>query len=345
MSRSVPWLPSHLTPERITLWLQQSGGLEKDNKVRTVDLKPFAIGEGLMSIMYRVTVVYEYAPKNGLKTAFVCKLSPPAAKPRVLGALLSLFEAEVNFYNKGLKEATKMDAPNCYYAGSASNGRYCILLEDLSPAKAGQQLAGVKIEHAREATKTLAKFHAKYRGKMRTEKVFEGWLLRQDDRAYWKLVKGSYVKAAKTVQPRIDNVFKTPNVDGFSQIAVKFGDNFDKWMELVCLDNKELNPNANSQLTLTHGDFRAENMFFDAPTSFNGSNSTTSAATGGSKDDGGDGGGGLGMRLVDFQLLKESSGPAELCYFVGTSMTIEDRRKYEVELLQLYYDEMKGELL
>ena len=33
---------------------------------------------------------------------------------------------------------------------------------------------------------------------------------------------------------------------------------------------------------------------------------------------------------------------AELCYFIGTSMTIEDRRKYECELLQLYYDEMKA---
>jgi hypothetical protein len=74
MSKNVPWLPTHLTPERITRWLQIKGGLEKDNQVKTVDLKPFAIGEGLLSIMYRVTVKYQYAPKNGLNTTFVCKL-------------------------------------------------------------------------------------------------------------------------------------------------------------------------------------------------------------------------------------------------------------------------------
>lgn len=137
--------------------------------------------------------------------------SPPGAKPRILGELLSLFKSEVNFYNKGLKEETKMDAPMCYYAGNASNGRYCILLEDLSPAKCGNQMQGVKIEHAREAAICLAGFHAKYYGKMRSQPAFEGWLLRQDDRAYWALVKGSYNKAAPTVQSRINNIFKTPN--------------------------------------------------------------------------------------------------------------------------------------
>lgn len=328
MSKNVPWLPHHLTAKIITQWLQDKGGLELDNAAATVALQPFAIGEGLMSIMYRVTVTYIYPPKNGLNTTFVCKLSPPAAKPRFIGALLSLFKSEVNFYNKNLRESTGMDSPLCYYAGVASNGRYCILLEDLSPAKAGKQIEGVSIENARDATRCLATFHAKYHGKVRSDATFDEWLLLADDTEYWKLVKGSYDGACPTLQSRIDTIFKTTfegdDPKGFSRVALTFKDNYDKYIALMVLN--ATSSKSTSKTTLTHGDFRAENMFFNAPTTM-----------GESKDN--DKG---GMRLVDFQLMKESSGPAELCYFIGTSMTIEDRRKYECELLQLYYDEMKA---
>lgn len=46
------------------------------------------------------------------------------------------------------------------------------------------------------------------------------------------------------------------------------------------------------------------------------------------------------MRVIDFQLLREGQGETELCYFLGGSMTIENRRKHERDLIQLYYDEM-----
>lgn len=205
LSRKVPWLPSHLTPKVITAWLQKSGGLESDNFVQSLELKSFAIGEGLMSIMYRVAVKYKYPPKAALKNTFVCKLSPPAAKPRFIGDLLSLFKTEVNFYNKGLRETTGMDAPICYFAGVASNGRYCILLEDLSPSKAGNQIQGVTIQNARDATRCLAKLHSKYQGKVRSDPTFDDWLLLQDDREYWNLVKGSY--SGKSVSCCMISVF------------------------------------------------------------------------------------------------------------------------------------------
>ena len=135
-------------------------------------------------------------------------------------------------------------------------------------------------------------------------------------------------------------------VDGLANLAIKFGQNYDKWLNLICANNKEINPKSKTQLTLTHGDFRAENMFFDAPTSLN-KDGSSSSSTGESKDGSATGQSDqsgqsqLGMRLIDFQLMKESSGPAELAYFIGTSMTIKDRQQYEISLIQLYYDEMK----
>jgi hypothetical protein len=298
-----------------------------DNNVKGVQMHAFAIGEGLMSTMYRVTVQYQRPPANGLRDTFVAKISPPGVKPRIIGDVLNLFGTEVNYYKKGLKSSTGMDSPTCYYAGSTTNGRYCILLEDL-PGKSGKQLDGVSLEHARQAVRCLARLHARYLGKTRSDPTVKDWLLKQDDLAYYELVKKAYIPASQTMQDRITNVFKTQKVEGLADLSVKFGENYEKWKNLVFRDNQAVNPKSNMRLTLTHGDFRAENMFFDVPT-------TIDLHSGAPKEDS------VGMRLVDFQLLKEASGPSELCYFIGSSLQIEDRKQYEVELIRLYHAELK----
>ena len=48
----------------------------------------------------------------------------------------------------------------------------------------------------------------------------------------------------------------------------------------------------------------------------------------------------LGLRLIDFQLLKENIGGAELLYFIGNSLTPATRREHEADLLALYVSEM-----
>ena len=131
LSKKVPWLPGHLTPQIITKWpatllapahryaaptpaqlrvvaprrkvvspkssvpphhatgpwtrrvdrLHDHGSLEKSNEVTHIDLQIFGVGEGLMSVMYRLTVQYASPPGNGLKTTFVMKFSPPEVRP------------------------------------------------------------------------------------------------------------------------------------------------------------------------------------------------------------------------------------------------------------------------
>jgi thiamine kinase-like enzyme len=67
--------------------------------------------------------------------------------------------------------------------------------------------------------------------------------------------------------------------------------------------------------TLTHGDFRLDNMFFH--------------------DDG-------TMTLIDWQLSMRSPSTSDLVYFLGTNMTTEMRRSMQEELIQRYCDKMRA---
>ena len=69
----------------------------------------------------------------------------------------------------------------------------------------------------------------------------------------------------------------------------------------------------NHQRTMCHGDLRLDNMFFH--------------------DDGAD-----PVSLVDWQITSRSPGAFDLAYFTSQSLTVEDRRAHEQELLQRYHE-------
>lgn len=89
---------------------------------------------------------------------------------------------------------------------------------------------------------------------------------------------------------------------GLSEQCIAFGDqyvaNHAKWV--VAYQGPK---------TLIHGDFRTENVLF----------SGAARAT-----------------TVDWQTLMKSCGMADVAYFLGGSMTTEDRRKFEHELVEYY---------
>ena len=77
---STPYLPQHLTASWLERVLKEDGVLTEDNGISSLELQAFAVGEGLMSIMYRLTVTYTNDPVDGgLPATFVAKLTPPAA--------------------------------------------------------------------------------------------------------------------------------------------------------------------------------------------------------------------------------------------------------------------------
>jgi aminoglycoside phosphotransferase (APT) family kinase protein len=70
--------------------------------------------------------------------------------------------------------------------------------------------------------------------------------------------------------------------------------------------------------TLTHGDFRLDNMLFDA-------------------NDGRD-----RLAVLDWQSPAIGIGAVDVAYFMGLALSVEDRRRHERHLLERYLEHLRG---
>ena len=79
---------------------------------------------------------------------------------RATGVALKNYIKEVSFYRQ-LQQRLRIATPRCYFAAIEDEGpNFALLLEDLAPARQGDQLAGCSVEVAREAVLELVGLHA-----------------------------------------------------------------------------------------------------------------------------------------------------------------------------------------
>jgi hypothetical protein len=75
---------------------------------------------------------------------------------------------------------------------------------------------------------------------------------------------------------------------------------------------------GNRPRTLQHSDYRLDNMLFGTDQ------------------------GGPPITIVDWQTLAHGYGIADLSYFLGAGLPLEDRRKHEEDLVRMYHEKMNG---
>ena len=377
ISTDVPWLPSQLTPDKITAWLRAagylhggggSGGRRNSNRVVSVSREIFAVGEGLMSTMVRLNCAYadpDAAQRMGLPARFVCKLSPAHAKARVIGELLGIFRTEVCFYRSGIAGPSTIRVPRCYFAASAGQGRCCLLLEDMAPLQVRPQHQGATLAEARGAIAAMATLHAGFRGKAGDDPRLRDFLLRLDDPIYYSLLKRAMNSSQGATLRRLRDVFKVEGAEEIADAEARLLKVWETWFRQRRLDNRQRTPGSRFSTTLCHGDCRTENMFFSHSNNGGDDGGSSGGSSGGSGGVGAAGRSTLRRRMhagtgaasgrgkekgeeedarrtpvfVDFQLLCEGYGAQELCYYLNTNLGVELRREHELDLLRLYYEE------
>jgi aminoglycoside phosphotransferase (APT) family kinase protein len=151
MSVDPPDGPAGLTAEWLAAALHDAG----HPGVRIADVAVGEIGTGQTGSCFRVAA--EFAGPTGLPVAFVAKL--PAGDPAVRERVALGYRAEVAFY-ESVAATVQVPLPRCYVSAISADGqRFVLLLEDLSPATQGDQLAGCSPEQARAAVVALAGLH------------------------------------------------------------------------------------------------------------------------------------------------------------------------------------------
>lgn len=159
-SLAIPATMSDVTPQWLTAALRQGGGL-KHASVTGIERETIGVGVGILGELARLTLTYDH-PEPGAPASLVAKL--PTADPggRGIGTALGFYDKEVRFYQHLGRDAA-LPSPHCYWAeADAQDGRFCLLLEDLSSVRGGNQVDGATLEDARLILETAADFHARW---------------------------------------------------------------------------------------------------------------------------------------------------------------------------------------
>jgi aminoglycoside/choline kinase family phosphotransferase len=213
-----------------------------------------------------------------------------------MAKLYGMYEREIRFYSEIAKDIG-LYAPRCYCSAMEIDAdRYVLLLEDLAPSgRIGDQVAGCSQEEALLAVGELASFHAAW------------WDSPKLDRVAWLPLGTDLVRAMPALYPQARPVF----MELFSgRLTRELADAMEHLAERVLKLLPELE--ARPQ-TITHADYRLDNMFFGRE------------------------GAPYRLAVIDWQVPNRGPAGYDLAYFVSGSMPPEQRRAHESELIEWYH--------
>jgi len=275
-----------------------------------VNAKTFGEGEGNMSVMQRLTL--KYSPGHAGPEKLIAKLTPDNLQPRFIGAVLRLFDAEVQFYSQGFE--TCLSIPKCYYAECKPDGRFILLLEDLAPASTPDQIKGCTAEEAKQAVATIVPLHTEFIGKTRSDRRVSGWLTKTNDPVlYREVLSNETRKLTEDLEGFVESIGFTGESFAYLFKATQLmGDTMEQFVQLM--DGMRPGEGGLAKaLTVIHGDFRCENIFFPE---------NRKPVT------------------IDFQAASECLAESDLNYLVAGSLPILLRKDLEQDLLLQYHAAM-----
>lgn len=243
------------------------------------------LGTGQMCDSLRVQVTWAGDPD--LPSSFVVKL--PAADPtsRSTAAMMRSYEKEVRFYEQ-LAAGLPVRTPRCWASRfDPQTHDFVLVLEDLAPAEPGDQLAGCSVELAEAAVQQLVALHAPRWGDPALGEL--DWLVGDEagSRALMtqllpSLWAGFTARYGTDVPPHVTTA----------------GDLVFGRIESYLAPRPGLR-------TVTHGDFRLDNLLLHGPT----------------------------VTVVDWQTCALGHGAADVAYFLGAGLLPDARREAEADLL------------
>lgn len=278
-------------------WLTRrlrDAGVLREARVTTVSATPVGVGMLGDSIRY----VVEYDCDEGAPGSFVGKFASADPTSRQTGAGFGLYEREVGFY-RHLADTVAIRSPRCVSAEyDAADATFALLLEDLTPARPGNQLTGCGLADAERAMEQAAALHGpRWNDASLRDHDFLNMTGARD------FVISVFPDCLAEFHRRYDGVLEP------DYMAV-----CDRYGALV----GKAHQHEPTSFTLTHGDFRLDNMLFDA------------------RD------GEVPLAVLDWQSPAIGLGAVDVAYFLAMALSIEDRRKHERYLLDYYLDQLRG---
>jgi len=229
MADILPTSPQEITPA----WLSSRVG----GTVTNVAVEPVTNRTGVNGEMARL-----HLQGPGVPRTVMAKFPAVTPGARGVAAYQHWYEREVRFYLE-LATATPLRTPQAYSAELDTDGGFVLLLEDLGGLRQGSQVAGCSIEDARNALQSVAGLHARW---WEPQPVPHPWLPFTTvglDRA--RPVQGAFARAWSMVReafPRAAQRALDAGVEAYPELLAEI---------------------ATGPVTICHGDYRLDNMFFE----------------------------------------------------------------------------------
>ena len=270
----------------------REAGVLRDGAVTAVTQR--GIGNGLVGTSIRFDLTYD-ALEPGAPPSVVGKFPATDETSRQSGAGLRLYLRETSFY-RHIAPAVGIRTPRVFVNEfDPATHDFLLLFEDLTPARGGDQLAGCGVDDAAVAMREIAGLHAPLWGHAAVDR--------------WDFLGLPPEETARIVQlvAPVAGLFRERFADVLANEVM------DAVMRLVKLVDKLMH-DAAPQRTVLHGDFRLDNVLFDAK------------------------GGAWPLATLDWQTIGRGCGTQDASYFLGAGLREEDRATHEADLLRLYHE-------
>ncbi len=229
-------------------------------------------------------------------TSLIVKCQHRDSKIRAAFRPGRIYEREVRFY-KELAHEAEIGTPKLYYGEvDKESNKYILLLEDLAPARVGDNVAGCSLDEAELAMRQLAGLHASFWESSRLREL--SWMPSSSD------ISAYHLDIHLQHLPAFREKYASRASSYLLDVAEKLGNH------LVPIWNQYAQP----PLTVVHGDFRLDNLFF------------------GSEE------GGKEFAAVDWQMVFRGRGACDVAFFLGSSLDPDTHGAHaESELLNTYH--------
>ena len=220
-------------------WLEDilaSGG----TRARISGIKSEPVGTGQLGDTIRIFIDSE---DGDAPSSVIAKFPAESEISRSLAKGWRLYRREIGFYTD-LAKAAKVTTPRCFSAVIDEKDEFVLVLEDLSKAKAGDQISGLSLDNAIICVKEAARLHS----------------------SFWDIASGQsqgWLDAGEVSQPFYTEEVLTKSWPIFHD---RYADIMSKDMIMVCEALSEnysdyIKPLARPRC-VTHNDFRPDNILF-----------------------------------------------------------------------------------
>jgi hypothetical protein len=265
-----------------------------------VDVEPVGVGVGLIGQLYRIRPVY--ADDGAGPAALIAKLPGATEESRFVAQVLNMYQKECGFYRELAATSGTLPPVSHHVTFEPESHDFVLLLDDVGHHRQADQIGGIDLPDAEIAVRALARLNATWWE--HPDLLASEYVRPLNESPFPEAVTMSYDAAWPVALEHYGALMS----DEIRDFGARYSGLFRWFCDRLC----------EPPVTLTHGDWRGDNLFFT-----------------GDPD--------VPLIAVDWQLISVAKGVKDFTYFVTQSLRVDDRAAHEEGLLRIWLDQLHAD--